>query len=184
MPSYYWWYQHEGAHRFKCLISPEKIKKYKPEQYEYIKKVLGDLPDNEWHCHTPCCGSWYIPWALGGSQIVEIKVGDEYFAILAEFMPMKLDDEIRKVFYEWHVACGRTTGMQILQALWNCVPQENLIMEQCCKVPGIGRFNLPKWKELGEPTLTRSCWIALCKCIAQNLPTDLGHIITLCNDLS
>ena len=51
------------------------------------------------------------------------------------------------------------------------------------KVPGITRFDFDKWMRVGCPTLNRTGWIALTKCIASNLAIDLGHIITLCDNM-
>ena len=182
MPSYYWWCKERGL-GFKCEISPEKIKKYNPRQYWYIKQVLRDLPDNEWREHAPCCGAWYLPWMRGASQVVEIKVRDGGMAILAEHLPYKFDEEIRKVYYKWHVACGRTTERQVLDAISFCLPEEDLRDLSASKVPGITRFDFDKWMRVGCPTLNRTGWIALTKCIASNLAIDLGHIITLCDNM-
>ena len=170
---------------FKCKICPEKIKLKQPKMYQTIKKAMGDTPEEKWSICTPCCGSKFIPWARGASKVVELRVGNAIHAILAERLPEELDDEIKKVQYEWHRACGRTTAEQIAEAIPCCLPKSNLCTHS--RVPGIARFNFKQWKTDGCPTLLKAGWIALCKLIATNadVQTDcFQRIITLCDQMS
>ena len=107
MPSDFWWQDGEML-SFKCKICPEKIKLKQPKMYQTIKEALGDTPEEKWSICTPCCGSKFIPWARGASKVMELKVGNAIHAILADRLPVELDDEIKNVQYEWHLACGRT----------------------------------------------------------------------------
>ena len=109
------------------------------------------------------------------------SVKDIWFAILAERCPPQLDDEIKKVHYEWHKACGRTTAEDIRKAIPNVLPKTNLSRKS--KIPGIAFFDFAKWEEEGMPTLLTSGWIALAKAIALKADIDMTAIITLCNDL-
>ena len=181
MPSDFWWQDGE-MWSFKCKICPEKIKLKQPKMYQTIKKVMGDTPEEQWSICTPCCGSKFIPWARGASKVVELRVGNAIHAILAERLPEELDDEIKKVQYEWHRACGRTTAEQIAEAIPCCLPKSNLCTHS--RVPGIARFNFKQWKTDGCPTLLKAGWIALCKLIATNAEVNLSRIISLCDDMS
>ena len=150
--------------------------------YQTIKEAMGDTPEEQWSICTPCCGSKFIPWARGASKVVELRVGNAIHAILAERLPEELDDEIKKVQYEWHRACGRTTAEQIAEAIPCCLPKSNLCTHS--RVPGIARFNFKQWKTDGCPTLLKAGWIALCKLIATNAEVNLSRIISLCDDMS
>ena len=108
--------------------------------------------------------------------------GQEVFAVLAERLPEELDDEIKRVQYQFHKACGRTTAEQIREAIPLCLPKANLCKES--RIPGISVFDFKKHKELREPTLLKAGWIKLTKIIAQNNPVDLSTLITLCDDLA
>ena len=182
MPSDYWW-QSKGW-RFKCELCPQKIKDKHPEHYMKIEEAMGDIPDSEWNRHTPCCGSWFIPWAFGASYVVEMKVGDEVYCMRAERMPNELDDEIKKVQLAWHKALGRTTKEQIRKAIPMCLPETNLCCPDVCKVPGIAKFNFEKWSNEGKPILLAAGWAALCRVVAENAQVDMSNLITLCDDIS
>ena len=187
MPADYWlqigWTPtYEGRWRFKCELMPEKIKVKQPQQYEVIKKAMGNIPDEKWNTYTPLCGARFVPWAKGSSKVLELKVQDEYFAILADRMPTELDDEIKKVQYEWQVACGRTTAAQIRQHIPMALPKCHAV--QGCMVPGISKFDFTQWKRDGCPTLMAAGWIALAKAIASNNAVKLERTITSCDDAS
>ena len=179
MPSYYWW-KSEGW-RFKCILCPERIQEYSPTIYQQISEAVEGAPSETWHGMSGCCGAWFIPWARGASQIVEIKVADVWFAILAERCPPELDNEIKKVKYEWHVACGRTTAEDIKKAIPTALPKANLSKKS--RIPGVAFFDFEQWEKEQCPTLLRSGWIALAKCIALKADIDMSGIITLCSDL-
>ena len=183
MPADYWW-QAKAGWRFKCEFCPEKVKEKQPAQYKKIQEAMGDIPESEWKHHTPCCGSWFIPWAHGASKVLEMKVADTHHAIRAERMPDELDDEIKKVQMAFHEACGRTTAEQIRKAIPNSLPNCNLLDPAECKVPGIARFNIKRWKDEGCPTILVAGWAALCKVIAKNSTIDMSDLITLCDDIA
>ena len=183
MPADYWW-QVECGWRFKCAISPQKIKEKQPDMYKKIQEAMGDIPEDEWKLHTPCCGSWFAPWKHGASKVLEMKVADVQHAIRAERLPDELDDEIKKVQMAWHEACGRTTAQQIRAAIPMCLPKANLCTPAESKVPGIARFDIKQWKAEGSPTLLAGGWAALCKVIAENGKVDMSKIITLCDDIA
>ena len=183
MPADYWW-QVQGGWRFKCELFPQKIKEKQPAQYKKIQEAMGDIPDSEWKHHTPCCGIWFVPSKHGASKVLEMKVADVFHAIRAERLPDELVDEIKKVPFRWHEACGRTTPEQIKKAIPMCLPKEHLCSRTESKVPGIGRFNIKQWKAEGCPTLRAGGWAALCKAIALNAEGDMSKIITLCDDIA
>ena len=182
MSADWWWQDPSGRWSFKCKICPKKIKEKHPEMYQTIKEAMGDTPEEQWSTYTPCCGSKFVPWARGASKVMELKVGNAIHAILAERLPLELDDAIKNVQYEWHLACGRTTAEQIAEAIPCCLPKSNLCTHS--RVPGIARFNFKQWKTDGCPTLLKAGWIALCKLIATNAEVNLSRIISLCDDMS
>ena len=181
MPADYW-YNPEGTWRFHCKLMPSKIKKMHPGLYEAIKQDLNNLPDDQWDKLVPTCGCRFRPWANGASKVVELRVMDKSYAILAERLPVELDDEIKKAQYAWHKALARTTAEQIAKAIPTCLPTTNLCTS--CQVRGISKFDFDAWKADGRPTLTRAGWIALCRVIAMNQEVDLSGIISLCDKLS
>ena len=111
-----------------------------------------------------------------------MNVGGNVVAFLAERLPEQLDDEIKKLLHEWHVAEGRVTPEDIMSCIPEVLPKVNLIKES--KIPGIARFDFKKCKESGCPTLLTAGWIALCRCIAEKDEINLSRIITLCDKLS
>ena len=116
---------------------------------------------------------------------MELTTGDSVHAVLAERLPEALDDAIKKVHFDWHKACGRTTAEQISKAMPCCLPKANLCQQT--KVPGIAKFNFQQWKDEGRPTLLKAGWIALCRMIASNADVDtecFRNIITLCDRMS
>ena len=183
MPADYWRHCPDGW-RFRCELFPQKIKEKQPAQYKKIQEAMGDIPDSEWKHYTPCCGSRWVPDVHGANAVIEMKVGDVYHAIRAERLPDELVDEIKKVPFRWHEACGRTTPEQIKKAISMWLPKENLYSPTKGKVPGIGRFNIKQWKAEGCPTLRAGGWAALCKAIAVNAEVDMSRIITLCDDIA
>ena len=92
-----------------------------------------------------------------------------------------MDDEIKKVHYEWHKACGRTTAEDIRKAIPNVLPKTNLSRKS--SIPGVAFFDFKQWEKEGMPTLLVSGWIALAKAIALKADIDLTGIITLCDDM-
>ena len=181
MPADYW-YNPKGTWGFWCKLMPSKIRERQPSQYEEIRKSMGSIPDHEWDSYAPTCGARFVPWAKGASKVVELKVKDTFYAILADRLPEELDDEIKKVQHAWHVALGRTTAEQIASAIPMCLPQTNKCTS--CRVPGISKFDFAQWERDGCPTLTRSGWCALCKVIAMNKEVDLEGIIRLCDRIA
>ena len=113
---------------------------------------------------------------------MELKIGNSIHAVLAERLPLELDDAIKSVQFDWHRACGRTTAEQIAKAMPCCLPKSNLCTQT--KVPGIAKFNFKQWKTDLCPTLLKAGWIALCKLIATNAEVNLSRIISLCDDMS
>ena len=96
--------------------------------------------------------------------------------IMAERLPEQLDDEIKKVLYAWQVACGRITPEDIR----NCIPITVPTLNAIPGVVGISRFDFKAWGQLGQPTLSKAGWIALCSLISSKDPVNLGPILTLC----
>ena len=116
---------------------------------------------------------------------MELKIGDSIHAVLAERLLLEFDDAIKKVHFDWHKACGRTTAEQISKAMPCCLPKANLCQQT--KVTGIAKFNFQQWKDEGRPTLLKAGWIALCRMIASNADVDtecFRNIITLCDRMS
>ena len=131
----------------------------------------------------PCCGARFLPWKRGASKVVEVCTGlssdgkPKWECLLADRLPENLDDEIKKHLHEWHQASQKITPEEILEAIPLTIPKLNEIEDN----PGIARFDINLWKKLGQPTLTASGWMALCKIIAKKDPVNLQAIITLCD---
>ena len=183
MPEMMWW-QDGSRWSFRCGINIDKIKNFMPETYKACQQNMPGVPEEHWqsHCGVPFCGAKFAPWKGGASNVVELNVGGEIHAMLAERLPEQLDDEIKKLLHEWHVAEGRVTPEDIMACIPEVLPKENLIKGS--KIPGVARFDFETWKRTGCPTLLRAGWIALCKCIAMKDEINLSRIITLCDDLA
>ena len=186
MPEAFWWqegYPDRARWAFKCEIMPQKIKDCHPEMYENMKEGMKGIPDHEWNAYTGCCGAKFIPWAWGASKVVELTICGETHAILAERLPDQLDDEIKRMQYAFHKACGRVTAEQIMAAVPLVLPKVNLC--KGCPIPGIARFDFVQWKKEREPTILHAGWIALIKVICVNADdVDLSKIITKCDELA
>ena len=183
MPEMMWW-QDGGKWSFRCGLNIEKIRNFMPETYQACQKAMPNVPEEHWqrHCGVDFCGVKFVPWKKGASKVVELNVGGDVVAFLAERMPEQLDDEIKNLLHEWHVAAGRVTPEDIMSCIPEALPKVNLIKES--KIPGVSRFDFRTWKAQGCPTLLRAGWIALCRCIAMKDEINLSRIITLCDDLS
>ena len=49
------------------------------------------------------CRSKFRPWAKGASMVVELKQEDgSWLAMMAERLPVELDDEIKKYHFEFY----------------------------------------------------------------------------------
>ena len=119
----------------------------------------------------------------GASKLVELTINESTHATLAERMPAQLDDDIKKMQFAFHKACGRTTAQQIMEAIPLCLPKANLCLG--CPIPGVSKFDFVTWNKERCPTMLRAGWIALIKIIAMNAnDLDLSKLITLCDDLA
>ena len=178
------WWQDGDRWSFRCGLNIEKIKNFMPETYQACQKAMPNVPEEHWerHCGVDFCRAKFAPWKRGASKVVELNVGGDTMAFLAERMPEQLDDEIKKLLHDWHIAQGRVTPEDIMNCIPEALPSVNLIKES--KIPGVARFDFKTWKATGCPTLLRAGWIALCRCIAMKDEINLSRIITLCDELS
>ena len=113
MPEMMWW-QDGGRWSFRCGLNIEKIRNFMPETYQACQKAMPNVPEEHWqrHCGVDFCGVKFVPWKKGASKVVELNVGGNVMAFLAERLPEQLDDEIKKLLHDWHVAQrqGHTRG--------------------------------------------------------------------------
>ena len=126
-----------------------------------------------------CCGARFRAWARGPSKVVEIQADNgDWYALLADRPPQELDDEIKRVHHQWHLACSRLTAQDIMKAIPMAYPKTGQTI-----VPGVSKFDFAEWREHGSPTLTHSGWIALCHLIASKEPLNFERIISVCAQL-
>jgi len=178
MPGCYWW-QPTSKWKFKCTVAWDQI----AEQGIDGQKVLDEMtrmfgPDRR-NWQTPCCGANFAPWRKGASKVIELRdASGEWKAILADRLPEQLDDQIKGVLHEWHVAAQRITPDDIMSAIPLILPKANKT-----HIPGVSKFDFREWERLGRPTLTQAGWVALCRVIASKDPVNLQHIISLCDTI-
>ena len=177
MPSFYW--ARKGTNwQFKCEVDFDQIEKQDPKLYKQIAESLQDVPKEQWKDLACTCGAKFIPWACGASKVVEIRVEGVWHALLAERLPEELDDEIKKVLFEFHKAMERVTPDDIMKAIPTTFPKTNLC--QRSRIPGISRFDFNKWEQDGKPTLLKVGWIALANMIANKDERNLQNVISMC----
>ena len=163
--------------KFYCQIDWDKL-----ETLLEYQCVVEDMK-NKWGINkkawpNPCCGAKFVPYARGASKVIELRMGNGTWAcILAERLPENLDDEIKKVMYHWHVAEQRLTPEDIMNAIPKTLPMINKT-----NTSGVSRFPIADWMKLGEPTLTKGGWVALCRLIASKDEVNLAHLITMCDN--
>ena len=180
MPGILWSQPNKENFRFYCrtdwqaAVTQEDGEKL----HTMLQKKYGKDP-RSWPSFG--CGAKFCPWKRGASKVVELKVDGQWHAILAERLPEQLDDEIKKLQFAFHQACGRVTADDILKAVPLTFPKCHVVDES---LPVLARFDFEKWERLGKPTLTTAGWIALCRTIALKDAPGLHHIISLCDTMS
>ena len=120
------------------------------------------------------CGTKFRPWARGASKLLEIETSHGWVNIIADRLPEQLDDEIKKVQYEFCKCCNKVTAEDILASVPIAFPRLNVLSH----VVGVAQFPLDDWKAAGQPTLTEAGWMALVQVIAKKNP-NLKQLIEL-----
>ena len=176
MPGFYW-KQRTGKHKWKCSVDWGRINDH-PNFTQVIKEMekkhgpfMHTWPD-------PGCGAGFIPFARGGSKILEIKQSDgDVLVLMAERPPEILIDQMQGVHFN-NALKGLTS-----QEIYNRIPC-TLPKRPPTSVPGVFRFPVEEWKAQGSPTLTQAGWVALCWVVAQKDPQNLEHLIDICEKSS
>jgi hypothetical protein len=184
MPSTYFDRPNPNKWTFFCRVNWAQVAELHPEiKDHFMKNGFGDDP-LKWPGQGMGCGAKFAPWRRGPSKIVEILIDgkNEWVAFPAERLPEQLDDEIKKVLYQWHNACTRITAEDIMK----CIP---LVFPKLggldpIKYPGISKFDRETWMKEQSPILSKSGWIALCEVIARKDLTNLQCIFDLAQSMS
>ena len=174
-----WWHRSGTSWKFWCQIDWEHVKEVNPMGF---KKLVDKYQTDDWTRFPQkhiTCGAKFFPWKNGASKVIEIETDQGWIAFVAERLPEALDDEIKGKLYEWHQACKCLTAEDIRAAIPEVWPRCHLVPE----VPGIGRFPIAKWIQMGSPTLGYAGWIALCQKIASKDKINFSHIIQVCSSM-
>jgi hypothetical protein len=161
MPSKFWRShkpQPEGLfvpkQRWYCAIQWDAFEVHYPEQYKALldgktREALDEL--------LPFCRCRYKPFAHGEASVVEWKAsGDRWWSMLADIIPEVLLDEIQKVQSTWFETVESLFADELLAIIPVAMPKCNPLPN--CPIPGIGRFDVAKWKADGMPIMTTKSW--------------------------
>jgi hypothetical protein len=122
------------------------------------------------------CGKQFRPWKRGwrASKVVEMQVDGKWLRFLAEVLPERLDDEIKKVQEAFHIAAGQVTAEEMFSIIPVVYPSTVI---EGIRTPGVSKFDLVAWQMDGAPVLGLAGWAALCLVITKKDPINL-HLIS------
>ena len=172
MPDIYW-KQKRGRWRWKCSVDWARVAEH-PNFTEVLDEMVDTYGPFMQSWPDPGCQAGFIPFARGGSKILEIKQSDgDVLVLVAERPPEILDDQMKGVHF--NKALNALTPEEIYNRIPCTLPKKNQTA-----IPGVSRFPVEDWKAQGSPTLTQAGWVALCWVVAQKDPQNLENLIDIC----
>ena len=173
MPDIYW-KQRVGKWKWKCSVDWARVAEH-PNFTEVLDEMVDTYGPFMQSWPDPGCQAGFVPFARGGSKILEIKQSDgDVLVLVAERPPEILDDQMKGVHF--NKALKGLTPQEIYNRIPCTLPKRNKT-----SVPGVFRFPVEEWKAQGSPTLTQAGWVALCWIVGHKDPQNLEHLLDLCD---
>ena len=169
------WWRIGDRWKFLCKIQWERAMSISEDHKAGIMKIMEPLHGADaslWP--QPGCGSKFVPWAHGESQVIEFYATSrgEWVAFMAARMPQIIDDEVKKNQAAFYRAQSKLSPEVIMQTLPKVYPKV-YVLENC---PLVSKFPVDQWVADGGPILSAAGWCTLALSIARNDMANLGGI--------
>jgi hypothetical protein len=172
MPSKFWKRLHPDlvatGQRWYCGVQWDDVEEAFPGTKERVKAAhFGVLPEVG-------CNARYYPYARGQAMVLEVKIGHEWHAFLADLMPEVLADEIDKVKASFHKGVMELSPQELCRSIPVVCPKVHPVPGLFCD--WLGRFPAEDYKSQGGVVLDHRGWWLFAQSVASKDPLAMASL--------
>jgi hypothetical protein len=154
----------KGQSKWKCEVDWERVQQCFPKDYEMVNKQYGKLLSSE---KMGTCGQLYRPFKDGASNVVEIKVDDDWYPFVTEMLPEVIVNRFKKAQAEWYRVSATSQAEEVRISIFEnqTHPRTNVLSD--VPLNCMAKFPLKEYYEAGGKPITAVQWVKYFYQVAQ-----------------